>query len=106
VNKRDLILSFGAFVAAMGLARARPAGIESGTRSRAAKLPRLDALDAYLSRLVQPNEPGLLSLVLRRGEVVHFNGYGYADVERKLPFAENTLGMHGAFALPNAFRQT
>jgi CubicO group peptidase (beta-lactamase class C family) len=90
VNKRNFLVSSGAFAAAIGLAQAQTAGIESGTKSRAAKLPRIDALDAYLSRLVQPNEPGLLSLVLRRGEVVHFNGYGYADVERKMLFSENT----------------
>jgi len=35
--------------------------------------------------------PGVLSMVFRKGKLCHFDAYGYADVERKVPITANTI---------------
>ena len=66
---------------------------EELAKSAQACTPAIAALDQYFSRLVKDNEPGLTVVVVRKGRVVHFGGYGYADVENKRKFSPGTA-MH------------
>lgn len=53
---------------------------------------RLGRLDAVLHRYVDDGKlPGVQTLVSRRGELVHRDLYGHADVEAGRPVAEDTL---------------
>ena len=54
---------------------------------------RLARIDAFLDRkYVQPGRlPGTLSMVARKGEVAHLGVRGFADVERGVKLAEDTI---------------
>jgi len=54
---------------------------------------RLEILDRFIkSRYIDSGKiPGALTLIARRGEVVHFSALGMADVERKTPVREDTI---------------
>ncbi|HYC23885.1 MAG TPA: serine hydrolase, partial [Candidatus Bathyarchaeia archaeon] len=48
---------------------------------------RLERLDRFLERrYIAPGKiPGALTVIVRRGEVVHSSALGLADIERKKP---------------------
>jgi len=53
---------------------------------------RLDKIAPALSKYVKQQEiPGLITAVLRKGRIVHFETQGYADVENKIPLQEDSL---------------
>eukprot|EP00931_Biecheleriopsis_adriatica_P008267 TRINITY_DN109481_c0_g1_i1.p1 TRINITY_DN109481_c0_g1~~TRINITY_DN109481_c0_g1_i1.p1 ORF type:complete len:688 (-),score=160.89 TRINITY_DN109481_c0_g1_i1:32-2047(-) len=48
--------------------------------------------DAELHKKVDEGEaPGVISVVFRRGALAHFDCYGYADLERKVPLRGDTI---------------
>lgn len=50
-----------------------------------------DSLDTYINReMARWNLPGLAIAVVKDGKVVAMKGYGYADVNNKIPVTENT----------------
>ncbi|BAM91125.1 beta-lactamase [Bradyrhizobium oligotrophicum S58] len=66
-----------------------PASPETVGMSKAA----LDRIDAHLKqRYVEAGRfPGTQLLIYRRGKIVHASSQGYADVERKVPVADDTI---------------
>ncbi len=53
---------------------------------------RLERIDAGLQRFIDDGKiPGTVSLVARRGQVVHFSANGLRDVEQGLPMEKNTI---------------
>ena len=53
---------------------------------------RLDKIAPTLSKYIAQKEiPGLITAVLRKGRIVHFETQGYADVENKIPLQEDSL---------------
>ena len=53
---------------------------------------RLDKIAPTLSKyIVQKEIPGLITAVLRKGRIVHFETQGYADVENKIPLKEDSF---------------
>ncbi len=53
---------------------------------------RLGRLDAVLHRYVDQGKlPGVQTLVSRRGELVHRDRYGFADVAKEVPVRDDTL---------------
>ena len=47
---------------------------------------RLDKIAPTLSKYVKQQEiPGLITAIVRKGRIVHFETQGYADVENKIP---------------------
>jgi CubicO group peptidase (beta-lactamase class C family) len=53
---------------------------------------RLDRITPYMQDLVKDNRlPGVLTLVQRRGKVVHFGKFGLMDIEANKPMREDTL---------------
>ena len=54
---------------------------------------RLDLLDRFLERrYIAPGKiPGALTVIARRGEVVHSSALGLADIERKKPVQQDTV---------------
>src|SRR5262249_9126954 len=54
---------------------------------------RLELLDRFLERrYIAPGKiPGALTVIARRGEVVHSSALGLADIERKKPVQQDTL---------------
>jgi CubicO group peptidase (beta-lactamase class C family) len=54
---------------------------------------RLDLLDRFLERrYIEPGKiPGALTVIARRGEVVHSSALGLADIERKKPVQQDTV---------------
>lgn len=50
-----------------------------------------DSLDTYINREMKRwNLPGLAMAVVKDGKVIAMKGYGYADVNNKIPVTENT----------------
>jgi hypothetical protein len=53
---------------------------------------RADSTDEYIARAMKEfHLPGLALLVVRDGQVVKAAGYGFADVERKIPVTPETV---------------
>ena len=53
---------------------------------------RLKRIDELVARKLESGElVGAVSLVARRGEIVHFNAAGYADAEAKKPMQRDTI---------------
>ena len=53
------------------------------------KLAGID--DAVAAAMKQWQVPGLALAVVHNGQVIHSRGYGFRDVERKLPVTPDTL---------------
>src|SRR5262245_42748727 len=53
--------------------------------------PRLKGLDTFALRLLKEwNAPGVTIAVVEKNKVVYTGGFGYRDLEKKLPVTENT----------------
>ena len=53
---------------------------------------RLKRIDDLVARKLESGElVGAVSLVARRGKIVHFNAAGYADAEAKKPMQRDTI---------------
>src|ERR1700733_3627308 len=53
---------------------------------------RLQRLDQWAERLVDSGKlPGVLTLVMRRGQIAHHSVYGKADDERGTPLRSDTI---------------
>ena len=53
---------------------------------------RLDKIAPTLSKYIAQKEiPGLITAVLRKGRIVHFETQGYADVENEIPLQKDSL---------------
>jgi CubicO group peptidase (beta-lactamase class C family) len=53
---------------------------------------RLARVNAWAQRLVDDRKlPGMTTMVLRRGKLVHFNVYGMADIKRETRLAPDTI---------------
>ncbi len=59
-----------------------------------AQLPsdkRLKGLDTFVTRILKGfNAPGVSIAVIEKGKVVYTGGFGYRDMDKKLPVTENT----------------
>lgn len=54
--------------------------------------PRLKGLDTFAARIIREwNVPGVSIAVVEKNKVVYAGGFGYRDIEKKLPVTENTL---------------
>lgn len=53
--------------------------------------PRLKGLDTFALRILKEwNAPGVTIAVVEKGKVIYTGGFGYRDLEKKLPVTENT----------------
>ena len=53
---------------------------------------RLDRIGEVMRRLIDEKKiPGTVTLVARKGEVVHFEANGLRDVEKELPMEKDTI---------------
>ncbi|NQV72614.1 beta-lactamase family protein [bacterium] len=53
---------------------------------------RLERLNGFMQRQIDEEKmAGGISLVYRKGELVHLQTYGYRDLEQKLPMTEDTI---------------
>jgi CubicO group peptidase (beta-lactamase class C family) len=53
---------------------------------------RLKGLDTFAARILREwNVPGVTIAVVEKNKVVYIGGFGYRDIEKKLPVTENTL---------------
>src|SRR6186997_1426683 len=53
---------------------------------------RLARIRVAMQRYVDRGEvPGVVTLVARRGQIVHFNAVGYSDVDAKTPMSTGTI---------------
>jgi CubicO group peptidase (beta-lactamase class C family) len=53
---------------------------------------RLDRLKQHMQKEVdEGNTPGITSMIARHGKIVHFETYGYRDLENKVPIEKNTI---------------
>ncbi len=76
------------------------AGCGGGT-STSVSLPDAAAqVDALFAPFTTGESPGAAVMVIRDGEVLHAGGYGYADLERKIPITPQT-----AFRLASVSKQ-
>src|SRR5688572_21544088 len=54
--------------------------------------PRLKGLDTFATRIIrQWNVPGVAIAVVEKNKVVYTGGFGFRDIDKKLPVTENTL---------------
>lgn len=54
--------------------------------------PRLKGLDTFVARVIRDWKiPGVSIAVVEKNKVIFTGGYGYRDIEKKLPVTENTL---------------
>ena len=54
--------------------------------------PRLKGLDTFVNKVLKDwNAPGVSIAVVEKNKVIFTGGFGYRDVEKKLPVTENTL---------------
>jgi CubicO group peptidase (beta-lactamase class C family) len=54
--------------------------------------PRLRGLDTFVTKVLKDwNAPGVAIAVVEKNKVIYVGGFGYRDVEKKLPVTENTL---------------
>jgi len=54
--------------------------------------PALEGLDAFIATVMKEwKVPGLAIAIVKDGEVIHAKGYGFRDVEKKLPVTPRTL---------------
>lgn len=54
--------------------------------------PRLKGLDTFAARIIREwNVPGVSIAVVEKNKVVYAGGFGYRDIDKKLPVTENTL---------------
>lgn len=53
--------------------------------------PHLAEVDALVAPLVGDATPGMAVLVTHEGKIIHLRGYGYADLQRKLPVTPDTV---------------
>ncbi len=76
------------------------AGCGGGT-STSVSLPEAAAqVDALFAPFTTGESPGAAVMVIRDGEMLHAGGYGYADLERKIPITPQT-----AFRLASVSKQ-
>ncbi len=60
---------------------------------------RADSIDEYIARAMKQFDlPGLALLVVRDGQVVKAAGYGFADIERKIPVTPETVFKIGSIS--------
>jgi len=53
---------------------------------------RLERLSqAMQNEIDERNTPGISTMIARHGKIVHFETYGYQDIENKIPIDENTI---------------
>ena len=53
---------------------------------------RLEGLDTFALRILKEwNAPGVSIAVVEKNKVIYTGGFGYRDIEKKLPVTENTL---------------
>jgi CubicO group peptidase (beta-lactamase class C family) len=53
---------------------------------------RLERLESAMQKEVnQGNVPGITTMIARHGKIVHFETYGYQDIDQKIPVEENTI---------------
>jgi len=53
---------------------------------------RLEILSRHMQNEIdEGNTPGITTMIARHGEIVHFETYGYQDIENKKPINENTI---------------
>lgn len=58
---------------------------------------RIDSVDAYIARVMADEQvPGIAVVVMRDGKVVLARGYGYADLEHKVPVTPRTVFQSGS----------
>jgi CubicO group peptidase (beta-lactamase class C family) len=57
-------------------------------------------IDALFEPLTEGKSPGAAVIVIERGQVLHVGGYGYADLERRIPISPET-----AFRLASVSKQ-
>ena len=87
------LLTAPAVIALAPLARA-DAGAVSVTRAEDVDMSteRLDAIGVGMRQLIDEKKiPGTVTLVARRGKVVHFEANGLRDVDAKLPMRKDTI---------------
>jgi CubicO group peptidase (beta-lactamase class C family) len=54
--------------------------------------PRLERLDKVMDDYVRQGKlPGAVTLIARRGKIVHYKAYGMMDIEAKKPMQEDTM---------------
>ena len=52
---------------------------------------RLKGLDTFVTRVLTGfNAPGVSIAVVEKGKIIYTGGFGYRDIEKKLPVTENT----------------
>ena len=53
---------------------------------------RLERLTQAMQKEIdEGNVPGITTMIARHGKIVHFETYGYQDIEKKIPIEENTI---------------
>ena len=69
-----------------------PIAASAQQKAAAAKGPDLKALDAWITRaMTEWKIPGVAVGIVKDGKVVVSKGYGYRNVEEKLPVTEKTI---------------
>ncbi len=69
-----------------------PFELRRGTAPAEAAKNALDGYDAFVEKTIQDFKvPGLAIAIVKGGEVVYAKGFGYRDVEQKLPVTADTL---------------
>jgi CubicO group peptidase (beta-lactamase class C family) len=89
-----LTLGLSAFPGTMFAQQAKSASKPTapGKTKPAPAKPALDGFDAVVGQVMAEwKVPGLAMAVVRDGEVIFSKGYGYRDVEKKLPVTPQTL---------------
>jgi CubicO group peptidase (beta-lactamase class C family) len=78
------IIGFAAFVSAQGLPRATPESVGMSSE-------RLDRINQYMKAEIERGEiVGAVTVVARRGKIVHLGLHGLADRENNKPMRADT----------------
>jgi CubicO group peptidase (beta-lactamase class C family) len=76
----------------MAIALTSPTLIQAAAEEVGMSTARLRNVSRLVQRYIDDQKlPGAISLVARRGKVVHFETYGVMDVERQKPMREDTI---------------
>ena len=90
---RFLVKFVRAILAILIVLGAQPVGVQALGAGSPSDSTEIEAFfNAYLAeQMLAYHIPGVVISVVKDGEGVFTKGYGYADIERRIPFDENTL---------------
>ncbi len=93
--KRKVILGFNCMLLLLGACKESPVPEKNGNASDIAKIIRksdIARLDSTLKAYVKSGKvAGISTLIYEKGSEVYFRAEGYADREKKVPMARNTI---------------